>query len=84
MSSCGASTKVRCPLYRKDGGVRLNCEGITDECTLQLNFRTKAAKNQQIGIFCRDRFRYCELYEAIMKAKYADLYDEEQEARYGS
>ncbi|MCQ2418799.1 MAG: hypothetical protein MJ085_03330 [Clostridia bacterium] len=75
---------MRCPLYLKDCGTRLNCEGITDECTLQLNFHTKNAKDQQIAIFCRDRYRNCELYEAIMKAKYADQFDAEQEALHGS
>lgn len=85
MSSCGASGKVRCPLYHKDCGTRLNCEGITNQCSLQLNFQTKAAKDQQIGIFCRDRYRYCELYGAIMKAKYAEQFDEEQaEAGHGN
>lgn len=84
MSGCGAAGKVRCPLYHKDCGTRLNCEGITDECTLQLNFRTKTAKDLQIGVFCRDRFQNCELYEAIMKAKYADEFDEEQEESHGS
>lgn len=74
----GRSVDVLCPMYRKDKGTMIGCEGITDECSIQLKFTNHAAREQQMDIFCCARYKNCEVYEAVMKAKYADFLEEYQ------
>lgn len=79
-TAIGHAPRIHCPLYRKDDNRRLCCEGLTDECGLQVNFRTKQAKERHLQVFCTNRYSYCELFEAIMKAKYAVEMDGEEGA----
>lgn len=68
----GRAVDVKCPFYRKNKSTEIGCEGVTDECTLRLKFSNQAACMQQMDIFCCNHYKKCEIYEAIMKAKYAD------------
>lgn len=71
----GRSADVICPFYKKNKGMMISCEGITDECSIHLHFRNQAACMQQMDIFCCERYKNCEIYEAVMKAKYADFFE---------
>lgn len=75
----GRSVDVLCPMYRKDKGTMIGCEGITDNCSIQLKFTNHASCMQQMDIFCCARYKNCEVYEAVMKAKYADFLEEERQ-----
>lgn len=68
----GRSADVRCPFYKKNKASMISCEGITDDCSINLNFRNTPSCMQQMDIFCCDHYKRCEIYEAIMKAKYED------------
>lgn len=68
----GRSTEVECPFYRKDKGLVVSCEGITEDATLHMRFRSAAHKTRHMDVFCCGRYKNCEIYEAVMKAKYAE------------
>ena len=51
---------------------RISCEGITDSSTLSQTFVSKEDYLREIEIHCASRYTYCELYNAIMEAKYLD------------
>lgn len=68
----GIGMLVQCPFWRELEGNRIGCEGITDHCTICLNFDTPDWRAQQERIFCCGAFRNCEIYRAIVEAKYAE------------
>ena len=65
---------VKCPFFRfaEDSIRRISCEGITDASTLSQTFVSKEDYLREIEIHCASRYTYCELYNAIMEAKYLD------------
>ncbi len=71
--SSGSYTQVyvKCPFYhRDDGKIRLTCEGIVENSTMNWNFRCKADLQQQMDIFCCEYYKNCEVYRMLMEAKY--------------
>lgn len=69
----GRAAEVLCPFYRKNKATMIGCEGITEESSIRMMFSNAAACMQQMDIFCCARYKNCEVYEAVMKAKYADF-----------
>ena len=67
---------AQCPFYRSDDGQkrRIICEGIVDRSTLALTYRRRADYETQLGVFCCEHYKKCEVYTMIMAAKY----DEEE------
>lgn len=61
----GDEVLIKCPFFRAHSGRAIGCEGITDDCTIMINFHGKAARDQHEEIFCRNRFHYCEIYRAV-------------------
>lgn len=64
----------QCPFWRELEGNRIGCEGITDHSTICISFDSRAARVQQEAIFCCRHYRNCEIYRAIIEAKYAGAY----------
>lgn len=66
----------QCPFYRSDDGQkrRIICEGIVPESTLALTFRQRVAYEKQLGVFCCEHYKKCEIYRMLMENKY----DEEE------
>ena len=62
-----------CPFYRFDDGRkhRIVCEGLVDNSTLALTYRQREDYDTQLGVFCCEHFKRCEVY-AILAAKYDD------------
>ena len=60
---------VLCPFYRFDDGQkrRITCEGIVDRSTLALTFRKRLDYDTQLGVFCCEHYKKCEVYEMLMK-----------------
>lgn len=67
---------AKCPFYKFDDFQRrrISCEGIVDDSTLALTFQRKKDFDTQLGVFCCEHYRNCEIYRMIMEAKY----DEEE------
>ena len=63
---------IRCPFFRKYTARTLTCEGITDGSNIDLNFPTSAGRMQQMDVFCGEHYKNCEIWEAVMRAKYMD------------
>ena len=60
---------VLCPYFRRFRPLKICCEGITDDCTLQLSFQNRAALDRQAGIFCIAAWKNCEIAR-ILEDKY--------------
>ena len=65
-------TDAQCPFYKFDDGQtrRIICEGIVDRSTLALRFSRKKDYDTQLGVFCCEHYKKCEIYTMIMTAKY--------------
>lgn len=65
---------VRCPFFRnaerRQGKIR--CEGLTEKSNVVLQYHQRQQMDVQIHTFCCDRYENCEIYHAIMEAKYQD------------
>ena len=67
---------AQCPFYKFDDHQkrRIVCEGIVDESTLALTYRLRSDYDTQLGVFCCEHYKKCEIYNMLMAAKY----DEEE------
>ena len=63
---------AQCPFYRYDDhqAKRIVCEGIVDQSSLALNYHRKKDYETQLGVFCCEHFKNCEVYRMLMEAKY--------------
>lgn len=64
---------AQCPFYKSDDGgkKRIICEGIVDKSTLALTYRRRTDYDTQLGVFCCEHYKKCEVY-SILAAKYED------------
>lgn len=63
---------VVCPFYKKNSKLTIICEGITDKSNTSQKFYDRQSYLIHRNTFCADRYRNCEIYNAIMLAKYQD------------
>lgn len=62
---------VQCPFYKEDDGWRrITCEGLVDHSSVSLSYRNSKDYLIQLNTFCCDRYKYCEVYQMVMKTKY--------------
>lgn len=64
------STNAKCPFYCGDSKYFVRCEGIVEDSTLTLSFRSQKEREKQFGLFCCDEYEKCEIYRMVMEAKY--------------
>lgn len=64
--------EVGCPFYKRSNSVVIRCEGIAWDGYTDLGFRTMREKDKQMRIFCCKHYRNCEVYRAIVAAKYEE------------
>ena len=66
---------VQCPFYKEDDGrLSIICEGFGDARYLKQMYYNKAQYAKQIGVFCCENYKRCEVYRVLMETKY----DEEE------
>lgn len=67
---------AQCPFFKFDEvkKKRIVCEGIVDESSLALIYFRREDYETQLGVFCCDHYKNCEVYRMLMAAKY----DEEE------
>lgn len=65
---------AQCPFYRFDDGRkrRIVCEGLVENSTLALTYRHSEDYDTQLGVFCCEHYRRCEIYGMLMAAKYEE------------
>lgn len=70
LSTTAGTGGIWCPFFRAHNSTIIACEGPTDDCVLQLRYRSAEAKKQQQTIFCEGNHRNCEIYRMLMEYKY--------------
>lgn len=68
------SGDVQCPFFRNvDRKQRkISCEGLEPQSNVQLVYRRQDAMARQAEIFCCENYENCEIYRAILEARYPD------------
>lgn len=69
-----AQADVQCPFFKFDDQKkkRIVCEGLVDKSTLALIYCRKRDYQTQLGVFCCEHYKKCEIYNMIYAAKYDD------------
>lgn len=62
---------AKCPFFRSSGKRKINCEGITDDCTTSILFKNQEKRDLHRRIFCDCKFKYCEVFR-MLNQKYED------------
>lgn len=63
---------VLCPFYKYDDGKkRITCEGVMDNSSLALIFRTRADYERNIRSLCCDQYANCNVHKMLL-SKYKD------------
>ena len=60
-----------CPYYKSSKQKEISCEGITDECSTNIKFKTGGQRDIYRRIFCDAKYKNCEIYKMLSK-KYED------------
>lgn len=65
---------AQCPFYKFDDERkrRIVCEGILDNSTLALTYRQREDYDTQLGAFCCEHYKCCEVFRMLMEAKYEE------------
>ena len=63
-----------CPFYKYDElkKKKIVCEGIVDKSVLSLAFRRRIDYDTQLGVFCCEYYKKCEIYRMLIEAKYEE------------
>ena len=56
---------AKCPFFIESGKKNVLCEGVTDDCSLNMVFVSTEARDQHRRIFCDARYQNCEVYRMI-------------------
>lgn len=65
--------RAKCPFYVRDTPWAIVCEGLMDDTFIKNQYpnRTDLCKIQ-FDTFCAKHYERCEIYKAIMEAKYKE------------
>lgn len=68
------SPDAKCPFYKLENKRQktICCEGIFSDSTVTHKFRYKRDREKQLALYCAADFSKCEIYRAVMEAKYPD------------
>lgn len=64
--------RAKCPFYRRDRSHSINCEGLVTNSTIKLIYQLEADCTTQFDTFCAEHYDRCEIYCAVIKAKYEE------------
>lgn len=71
-SESARAKRAECPFYLRDTPYTITCEGIVERSTIRQEYAMKGACKTQFDTFCAGAYKYCEIYNAIHSAGYAD------------
>lgn len=78
MSGSYLRGRIACPFYCRDSDKRITCEGFSGGMRSSLSFETHEAFRHYVDTYCKSvrGCCACELYKAILRAKYEDQADQ--------
>lgn len=71
LNTCGMRD-CKCPMMQEMRGKCVVCEAPMDGATVSLKFKTARKMEKHAEIYCKENYRYCEVYRMVMAAKYDD------------
>lgn len=60
---------AKCPFFQHSNKQKITCEGITDGCITNLEFKTKEKRNRHRRQFCDSEYKNCKIYK-VLEEKY--------------
>ena len=71
---CWTDADVKCPFYLTDSrpGRSISCEGYEQGADVVSRFRSLAAREKHMGVYCVSRYEACPLYHCIYEGKYRE------------
>ena len=61
--------EVRCPFFMGNGKYELRCRGPFEGMSFRNMINSPEKIKEQKKVFCRKSYKYCEVYDCIMRAK---------------
>ncbi len=61
------SCLAQCPYFLSSGKKNILCEGITEDCTINLKFVSEQKRNLHREIFCNANYKKCEIFNMLEK-----------------
>lgn len=65
------TSNIICPFFRCHSDREIRCEGIMDESTTGISFRSPTKKAFFLRTYCEKQYKACEIYNMLMD-KYTD------------
>ena len=62
---------AKCPFFISSGRKNIQCEGMTDNCSITLMFVSEEARNIFRRAYCNTCYKNCTVYNMVM-AKYEE------------
>jgi hypothetical protein len=56
-----------CPFFRSSEKRKIICDGVIEDCTTQILFKTIQSRNLHRRIFCDRKYMNCEYYQVLEK-----------------
>lgn len=72
MATSWRSWYVKCPFYLRDSKCKITCQGVADGNEIIMKFSAAQDFEIQMGTFCCDKYRNCEVYRMLRQ-----LYEED-------
>lgn len=63
---------IKCPFFKSHAKTVISCEGLTDDSVIRMVYRSSRGRELQENAFCAGRYEACEIYRAIVCAKYME------------
>ena len=58
---------AKCPFFKASGTRKVSCEGITDDCIINLMFISEPKRNLHRKLFCDAKYQNCEIHKMLME-----------------
>lgn len=72
MSSTAGTGNIKCPFFRRHGEYQISCEGVMEDSTTNVVFKTAKKKLFFLQTYCENHYEKCEYYRMLMQEKYKD------------
>ena len=71
---CWTDADVKCPFYVADSRAArsISCEGYALGTDVVSRFRSLAARERHMGVYCVSRYEECPLYRCVYAGKYGE------------
>lgn len=63
---------IKCPFFRAHSRTEIRCEGFVEQSSTGMLFQRPSDKLRQQHDYCEREYTKCEIYRALMSAKYDD------------